>query len=184
LRLKNFSDTPDATIHRMIDFVDPGLAKDVRVVVRNSQVNSHGFSRAKTKEIVVYMPKHQTYPYYLDMSHSFKWIKSEECNDTDIALKEQQFNNRPYKLIKYRRKTGYLPSLLLTKEEDMIMILAHELRHQWQRRRPPKTQWAWGCQGNKTKFAVERDASVYELKKIREWRRIHNPQEMYPEFPW
>ena len=73
-----------------------------------------------------------------------------------------------YKLIKRPKKTRPIRTsgLLLSKDEETVYLLGHELRHQWQRRRPPKTQWAYGCQGKrKTKFAVEMDASAYDGRK-------------------
>jgi hypothetical protein len=189
MQLKNFTDIPNATLHRMIDFVDPGLAKNVRVVCKSSRCISHGVSKRQKKEVVVWIPNNKSYPYFRDHDHNYRWIKSDSAfpidQNVDTVLREQEFHNTQYKLIKHKKtKTGYISCLILNKEEDILMLLAHELRPQWQRRRPPKNEWAYGCQGNKIKFAVERDASVYDMKKLREWRRLASPKQVYPEVPW
>ena len=61
---------------------------------------------------------------------------------------------------------GYLPVLLLSKEEGLVYIVAHELRHLWQAKHP-KGWRVWGARG---RFS-ERDACAYGIRKVREWRR-------------
>jgi hypothetical protein len=189
MKLKNFSDVPDATLHRMIEFVDPGLAKDVRVICKPSDTDSHGFSRRKTKEVVAYIPRYAKYPYFLDHENVLEWIKVEQDSD-GIVLEHKEFDvgygPAMYKLIQRPKKTRPIRTsgILLSKDEETIFLLGHELRHQWQRRRPSKTEWAYDCQGKRTKFSVERDACVHGWKKVREWRRIHSPREVYPAEPW
>ena len=155
----------------MIDFVDPGLAKDVRVVCKPSDTESHGFSRNNTKEVVVWIPRYDSYPNYRDHRNVLEWIKVEQDSD-GIVLEQKEFDvgHGPamYKLIERPKKTRPIrqSGLVLSKDEQTIYILAHELRHQWQHRRPPRNQWAYGCQGKrKTKFAVEMDASAYDGRK-------------------
>jgi hypothetical protein len=190
VKLKNHTDTSDAELHRMIAFVDPGLAKDVRVICKPSDTESHGFSRTNTKEVVVYIPRYAKYPYFLDHANVLEWIKVDQSSD-GIVLEQKEFDvgHGPamYKLIQRPKKTRPIRTsgLLLSKDEETVYILGHELRHQWQHRRPPRNQWAYGCQGKrKTKFAVEMDASVFGWKKVREWRRLVAPKQVYPAEPW
>jgi hypothetical protein len=71
-------------------------------------------------------------------------------------------------------ETGYLPQLLLSKEERTVNTIAHELRHQWQRKRRPISEWTYGTnKGKHTKVGIETDASAYAIKMVRQWRRLH-----------
>jgi len=63
----------------------------------------------------------------------------------------------------------YLPILLLTEDESLIQIFAHELRHVYQHQHGNKRL------RNKIKIGKkvgkETDADVYAIRKVREWRR-------------
>jgi hypothetical protein len=61
---------------------------------------------------------------------------------------------------------GYLPMPVMTGEEKLLWLLAHELRHLWQQR-VPSGRRVWGARG---KFS-ERDADAYALRALRHWRR-------------
>lgn len=61
---------------------------------------------------------------------------------------------------------GYLRSVQFSPVEDMVHLLAHELRHLWQAK-VPRGRRVWGARG---KFS-ERDADAYAIRKTREWRR-------------
>jgi len=67
-----------------------------------------------------------------------------------------------------RKKAGYLPYLALNKEEEIIHVIAHELRHLWQAK-VKSGHRVWGARG---RFS-ERDADAYGIRKVREWRREH-----------
>jgi hypothetical protein len=68
---------------------------------------------------------------------------------------------------------GYLNYLVLSVEEELIHSLAHEFRHmhQWYY---ASVKRSWGSRG---RFS-ERDADAYAIRKVREWRRSHNPKDM------
>jgi hypothetical protein len=125
----------------------------------------------------------------------YKWFKVEDKDKIDeskstIVKQITSYDSTgtqaqgDWLLTKHKKRTGYLPTIILTLEEDIIQYLSHELRHQWHRRKPSKSLWAWGCQNKRTKFSVERDASAYDKKKVREWRRLACPKEVYPECLW
>ena len=62
---------------------------------------------------------------------------------------------------------GYLPMpAMANRLEILVFILAHELRHLWQRR-VPKSRRVWGARGQ---FS-ERDADAWALHCLRRWRR-------------
>lgn len=62
---------------------------------------------------------------------------------------------------------GYLRSVQFTKNEDIVHLVAHELRHLWQAK-VPRGRRVWGARGQ---FS-ERDADAYAIRKVREWRRL------------
>jgi hypothetical protein len=55
VKLKNYTEIPDATLHRMIDFCDPGLAKDVKVICRPSRKDARGVSYIKKKAVMIHI---------------------------------------------------------------------------------------------------------------------------------
>ena len=68
------------------------------------------------------------------------------------------------------RRKGYIDSLLLSRTEALVNVMAHEFRHLWQKNHSGKIGKVWGAKG---KFS-ERDADAYAIKKHREWRRTKN----------
>lgn len=72
------------------------------------------------------------------------------------------------KLARHYRNNGgaYLPCWLGSRMEVFLKILAHELRHLWQRK--VKRGWrVWGARGQYS----ERDADAYALQMLRRFRR-------------
>jgi hypothetical protein len=64
------------------------------------------------------------------------------------------------------RRRGYISTWLRSPEECLVYVLAHELRHLWQR--DYKNNWVFGAKGKKSS---ERDADSYAIRKLRQWRR-------------
>jgi hypothetical protein len=73
---------------------------------------------------------------------------------------------------------GYIDCLVLSREEALVHILAHEIRHLWQRNHSGKRGKVWGARGQ---FS-DRDADAYAIRKMREWRRLH-AVDIYQEQP-
>lgn len=66
-----------------------------------------------------------------------------------------------------RSGRGYLGRPHLASQlEALVYIMAHELRHLWQRR-VPKGRRVWGSRGQYS----ERDADAYAIRMLRRWRR-------------
>lgn len=61
---------------------------------------------------------------------------------------------------------GYLPFPSMTRDETLLVYLAHELRHVWQFLHPSCNR-VWGARGQYS----ERDADAYALRVLRRWRR-------------
>lgn len=60
---------------------------------------------------------------------------------------------------------GYLSCLLLTPQEALVNVIAHELRHAWQEKH--KRGRVWGARGEQS----ELDCDAYAIRKVRQWRR-------------
>ena len=69
---------------------------------------------------------------------------------------------------------GYLPHVTFSLVENVVFILAHELRHLWQKK-VPRGRRVWGARGQ---FS-ERDADAYAIHVVREWRRKPTLQEAH-----
>jgi hypothetical protein len=140
MKLKNHTDIPTDFIKEVIRFVRPsGISKfDVRVV---NHVGTAGRGVA--------------YPRgsgYLNTAPPFV-IAS-------IAPRKR------FKRYVATGSGGYLPIPIGSREEAIVVILAHELRHLWQHK-VKRGRRVWGARGQ---FS-ERDADAYALHKLREWRR-------------
>ena len=68
---------------------------------------------------------------------------------------------------------GYIDYLILSREEALVYVLAHEFRHFWQTNHQGKRGKIWGARG----VYSDRDADAYAIKKTRAWRVIHSPND-------
>lgn len=69
---------------------------------------------------------------------------------------------------------GYIPGTwILSAEEAMVYVMAHECRHAWQKIHP-RGYRVWGAKG---KYS-ERDADAYAIRMLRAWRRGECPVEV------
>jgi hypothetical protein len=67
---------------------------------------------------------------------------------------------------KWKARGGYLTHLELNQEEELVHILAHELRHLWQAKHPK----GWRVFGARGKYS-ERDADAFAIRQVRAWRK-------------
>lgn len=69
--------------------------------------------------------------------------------------------------INREKGTGYLEMDFYSQLEALVAVMAHELRHIWQK--DHSRGMVWGARG---RFS-ERDADAYALNHLRAWRREH-----------
>jgi hypothetical protein len=62
----------------------------------------------------------------------------------------------------------------LSREEALVHNLAHEFRHFWQKNHIGKRGKVWGARKG---ASSERDADAYAIRKQRECRALHDPQD-------
>jgi hypothetical protein len=82
-----------------------------------------------------------------------------------------------WKITIYKKSStgGYIDHLILSREEALVHVLAHEFRHLWQVNHPKKRGKVWGARG----LYSDRDADYYAIHKTRAWRRLHSqPKEV------
>jgi len=111
--------------------------------------------------------------------------KSNHCCGTAYSKgSSMHYSARPFMVIripkndsKYPYRTyegkGYIPTIILNKLEDIVYVIAHELRHLWQSK-VKKGYRVWGARGQ---FS-ERDADAYAIRKVREFRRLQNESQI------
>lgn len=65
-----------------------------------------------------------------------------------------------------RHEMGYMTHDSFTYHEQLVHLIAHELRHLWQHR-VKSGRRVWGARGTYS----ERDADAYGIRMVRQWRR-------------
>lgn len=139
MRLKNHTSIPTEKIREMIAFARPSGISNFDVRISNSKcrwrARAYGHGSA-----------------YHDTADPFVVIRiGEEGKHAYPYLSKQQ--------------GGYLSSLLLSREEALLHLIAHELRHIWQIDHTKGK--VWGARGRMS----ERDCDAFAIRKVREWRK-------------
>jgi hypothetical protein len=188
IRLRNTTDIPDQKIREIIRFTQAASTEldnfSVNVTNSNKNVFCGSFyniintkTNLQTPKIIVRITKNENkFPFY-----------SNNIPEKPIKLFFEKLGKRTGKYqrwyakryvpdLKKRKNTGgYINCLLLSREEAVILVMAHELRHLWQmnhytRGSQGKEGRVWGSKGQYS----NRDADAYAIRKIREWRRKHS----------
>ena len=142
MRLKNYTNISNNKIKDMISFVrPPGISNfDVRI------------SNSKTC-------------FYRGICYYNGAYCHATTNPFIVVRVTQNENYFPIYTANKKGK-GYIDHLLLSREEAVILLLAHELRHLWQKK-IPRGYRVWGARGQYS----DRDADACAITKVREWRR-------------
>jgi hypothetical protein len=162
MRLKNYANFPDKKIREIFEFCAKPLGIESMTVVcekRLTRMYGHlGYSKYNKKEIHIVIRDDNKLPY---------------TNETF-----------PCRLnVESRRFYPDHSELFLSKEECVLAAIAHELRHQWQKKRRPRSEWVYGSNnGRRTKLGDEIDTLAYEFKIVRQWRKLHSV-DIYLEQP-
>ena len=139
MRIKNTSNFSSDMIREIIAFVKPNKVTNFDCWVKKSQ---HGFAGRA---------------YCSGCSYHGRW-----CPYIVVRIGENKY---PYTIHKNQKK-GYMEITLYSAEELLVSVIAHELRHLWQKK-VPRGWRVWGARGQ---FS-ERDADAYAIHMVREWRR-------------
>jgi hypothetical protein len=168
MRLKNHTDTHDK-IRQMIQFARPNGISNFDVRISNSKAifrgrayyEGSGYHDTPNPFVVVRVTKDENaFPYFV--KHTSRTRTKLELNPQSGKLESVSYNSGT---------GGYIDHILLSREEAMLYIIAHELRHLWQAK-VKKGYRVWGARGQ---FS-ERDADAYAIGKTRQWRRLYGNQ--------
>lgn len=141
MKFKNTTKIPNEQLRQIIRFVKPSGLTKFSIWIKNSNYGFAGRAYSSMMYATIRIPKKNQYPYLRD-------VDSDRRN-----------------IVIGRATRGYLPSLILSKEEGIVNIIAHELRHLWQATH--KRGRIWGSRG---KYS-ERDADAYAIRMMRKWRK-------------
>jgi hypothetical protein len=163
VRLSNTSGIPDEVVREVIRFVrPPGISKFDVMVKRcggtfggMSYSEGSGYHSTADPFVTVRIGPDEKFPFF---------VRGDRADHKGGAV-TTYFDGRPPKVSKYQSK-GYLTVGWLTSRiEALVMVMAHELRHQWQ-----GTHSRGRVYGSRGKFS-ERDADAYAIRMLRAWRR-------------
>ena len=140
MRLRNYTDIPDEWIREVIRAVCPPGVSGFDVRVSNGEsARGRAYSNG----------------------HSYH---DRACPLVIVAIPPA----KKWKPVLRAAHKAYLPTVLGSRLEATVMLLAHELRHLWQGGGPGKRRgMVWGARG---KFSA-RDADAYALGMLRRFRR-------------
>lgn len=162
MRIKNTSDIPTEKIHEMIEFVRPKRIGHVTVYLKNKEKKVYYGSTNTTNRVELSITKDENrFPYFNDYSIHY-FIRYKDPKTGCVELKP---SNK-----KTGRRGGYIDNLMLSRDECLVHLLAHELRHIWQTYHTGRRGKVKYARGNHS----ERDADAYAIKMQRKWRKIHN----------
>ena len=165
-KLRNTTDIPDEQVREIIRLVRPSGISNFDVMVKNGRHykgmaywSGSGYHATNDPFITLHLAPEKDY-----LGHR-KWT-GDAFNGERWPVKVPKFP-----LMKGARG-GYLPCLLLSRNEYLAYLLAHELRHLWQSNH--KNGKVWGARG---KFS-ERDADAYAIRMVRAYRRENDGHEI------
>jgi hypothetical protein len=180
MRLQNTTDFPIDRIREIIKFCAPSnlITRKFTVRVTNSSSGSHGKIFTQKLHILVRLNNNEsTYPLYIDRSprlrRPYRRVVLYYAQTNKKTGKWETWHVSGYiTSIKDKEKLtssgGYISQLVLSREESLISVIAHELRHLWQ-----VDHKKCRVRGSRGRFS-DRDADYYAIGKMRAWRRLHN----------
>lgn len=138
-------------------------------------INQTRLSDAKLRQIIKFVaPKGIKLPQIIIQEAKNPWIIDGGYHPYDETpaecyLKIAKYTNFPFEMevTKKEKKKGYLGGFKLkNKEEALVYLLGHELRHCYQHQYPNTPRM-----GIRKHRYSESDADIYAIKKLYEWRK-------------
>lgn len=157
MQLTNKTNIPDKKIRKIIEFVKLKGVSKFNVLIQNCRNHLTAGSYQKGGQY--------RRVYYVD-TISFNNLLSiglQRYKNTQIVAKIWQHENDfP---VRVKANGNYLSYILLSREEALVHVLAHELRHAWQTEQSLSRVWSANDKQS------EQDCDAYAIRKTREWRR-------------
>jgi hypothetical protein len=185
MRLVNTTNISDDKLREMFEFCAKPLGLDAMKVSVYDAERHNGFwghSSRVRKEIAITTGKTKSFPYFLNRPPRI--INSQNRWESYTGDDDKEYWRKKSDYVDKYRENPHIPMLNLTREEYMIHLFAHELRHQWQHKKRSMQEYTHTVRhlGSKSYFRRERDCDAYALRKVREWRQLH-AVDIYKEQP-
>lgn len=131
--------------------------------------NTAGFDDTFVREVLRFVTPPGVTNYHLRLTATESRYRGWACYTTWlVTLRVGAARHFPCKGGWTHPGKGYLPApWLASRDEALVYLAAHELRHLWQYR-IPRGRRVWGARGQ---FS-ERDADAYAIKMLRAWRLL------------
>ena len=160
MKLTNYTKVPDPVLREMIRFATPPGVSGYDITFKNDGSGQlHGRAYYMGCD---YHRRNGKCPPLITI-HVPKWF-----GPVDRRIR-RNLGTRKGRAIERRSCRGYMPCDAWTHHEELIHIIAHELRHLWQAKAKGKRArgMVWGGRG---RFS-EKDADAYGIRITRAWRR-------------
>ena len=154
MRIQNFTKMDTDWLREVIRFVCPAGVSGFDIAFKNT---SHGYRG---------MAYIDGCSYHASSMRAKGKRASHTTPFVTIGIDRRRTDSKWTKPIHTNGGNGYLPIDIYSNEEAIVLYVAHELRHLWQRR-VKKGYRVWGARGQYS----ERDADSYGLRMLRAWRR-------------
>lgn len=161
MELRNHTNVSDELIREVVRFVKPSGVSKFRLEVKGIEKSRRYRGRAymQRNRVLIKINPDVAYPFFRKKPEKREYHVFGYRNGKRFEEKKVQYGK------------GYLSYLILSFEEALVHIIAHELRHLWQYKHP-KGYRVWNAKG---RFS-ERDADAYAIRKVREWRKKTNAE--------
>ena len=191
MKMENTTNISTSRLKQMIDFVRPNNlpTSQLTVKVTNSsdKIGSCGVCYSEGTGIGQ-EPHRPTIIARISRNETgYPWLKNYRYKV--IVERFRAPHPKTGEMVNWKRKRqvddpkargGYINHISLSREEELLCTLAHEFRHFWQSNHKTKRGKVWGARG----VFSERDACAYAIRKMREWRKLVCPREIYPHINW
>lgn len=168
MKLTNYTSVPSALLRTMIRFATPPGVSGFDITFKSTRrglrgraythgTNYHIRNGKRPPLVVIYVPADFGAD---DRAHRGQHPLAPGTGNPRRALGRKRQACR-----------GYMPRECFTEHEELIDIIAHELRHLWQKRVATGRR-VWGARGQ---FS-ERDTDAYAIGITRRWRRASSSE--------
>jgi hypothetical protein len=166
MKLINYTSVPDTILRAMIRHCQPPGVHGFDISFKNS---GDGCLHARCYHSGTCYHKRNGHCPPLVVIHVPDWYCDMPGAHRMQCLYGARHSGNPRRRLGRDRQScrGYMPSEAFTDHERLVGIIAHELRHIWQRMHP-RGYRVWGARGQYS----ERDADAYEIHMTRTWRRL------------
>lgn len=163
MKLTNYTEVPDALLREMIRFCCPSGVAGYDITFKNS---GDGFLTGWCYHSgTAYHQRDGKCPPLITISVP-KWFGPDPKPRRKQWKGVQGRNPRRILCAQRQGQMGYMTRETFSQHEELVHIIAHEMRHLWQKR-VPKGRRVWGGRGRYS----ERDADAYGIRLTRAWRR-------------